>query len=161
MEAYGNYLGVLKWSLAQGDGKEVDPSTVKPMSKEDRDFLDNVMKHIVVNEAEVLRNKLKILQLEKEGDAVRYDEEGMGEEDDKKKRTGGAVTTYKDDVEREELTGRELDSDASSLPLLTRKLNALARMKDICENLDQAVNLLVIGGFPIIIGIMSEYREGL
>lgn len=32
MEKYGNYLGVLKWSLQQNDGTK--PSEVKPMSKE-------------------------------------------------------------------------------------------------------------------------------
>lgn len=32
MEQYGNYLGILKWSLAQNDGTK--PSEVKPLSEE-------------------------------------------------------------------------------------------------------------------------------
>ena len=33
MESYGNYLGVLKWSLAQSDGT-TEAKDLKPMSKE-------------------------------------------------------------------------------------------------------------------------------
>lgn len=32
MDQYGNYLGILKWSLAQTDGTK--PSNVKPLSPE-------------------------------------------------------------------------------------------------------------------------------
>lgn len=36
MDKYANYLGILKWSLAQNDGTK--PSNVKPMSEEVREL---------------------------------------------------------------------------------------------------------------------------
>lgn len=55
-EDQGNWLALLKWSLAQGvKGDGTGPSTAATaMTEEDRRFLDNAMKDIV-NEPERLR----------------------------------------------------------------------------------------------------------
>jgi len=46
--AYGNWLGLLRWSLKQSDGTV--PSEVKPMSEEDKAFLQRVFDDMTVDE---------------------------------------------------------------------------------------------------------------
>lgn len=54
------WLGLMKWSMKYADG--TTPSDMKPMSKEDRDFLDKVLNEGVIDEAERMRQILRILQ---------------------------------------------------------------------------------------------------
>ena len=63
MDKYGNYLGILKWTLAQTDGGA--PTTeAKPMSAEDKAFLENAMKELTVDQVEDMKNIIKVLAKE-------------------------------------------------------------------------------------------------
>lgn len=53
----GIWLGLLKWSLGQGDGTL--PSEAHEMSAEDRQFLENVMKECVVDEPQRMQDIMK------------------------------------------------------------------------------------------------------
>lgn len=48
MSSTPNWLGLLKWSLAHSDG--TSPSNVRPMSDDDKAFLEKVMKECVKDE---------------------------------------------------------------------------------------------------------------
>jgi hsp70-interacting protein len=48
------WLGLLKWSLSYTDGTKNDQN-ISPMSAEDRAFLEEVMKHGIVNEADRMK----------------------------------------------------------------------------------------------------------
>jgi len=55
------WLGLLKWSLSYTDGTRND--NISPMSPEDRAFLEEVMKHGIVNESERMKEILSELTL--------------------------------------------------------------------------------------------------
>jgi hypothetical protein len=57
MSNTGIWLGLLKWSLGQGDGTM--PSQHSEMSAEDRAFLENVMKDCVVDEPQRMQDIMK------------------------------------------------------------------------------------------------------
>jgi len=63
MDMYPGYLGLLKWSLAQQETKEGDEERPPPpeMSVEDRQFLDEVMKSITVDEAKRMSELADVL----------------------------------------------------------------------------------------------------
>ncbi|KAJ0406364.1 hypothetical protein P43SY_006972 [Pythium insidiosum] len=54
------WLGLLRWSMQYSDGTV--PSEPREMSKEDRDFLDKVLKEGVIDENERMRQILRILE---------------------------------------------------------------------------------------------------
>ena len=61
MEQYGNYLGILKWSLAQNDGTK--PSEVKPLSEEVFSFLFWLMyriEHFLKKQLKPLVNQMLV-----------------------------------------------------------------------------------------------------
>ena len=55
-----HWLGLLKWSLAYSDGTK-PAGDVEPMSKEDIDFLEKVMKEGIIDEGERMKSILKDL----------------------------------------------------------------------------------------------------
>ena len=61
-----NWLGLLKWSLSYSDG--TSPSPAKPMSDEDKQFLEKVMKECVKDEPaklnEIILEFMKLLAID-------------------------------------------------------------------------------------------------
>lgn len=55
------WLGLLRWSLRYNDGTK--STNTKPMSDEDKEFLENVLKTMVVDEGEQLRAGITVLKL--------------------------------------------------------------------------------------------------
>lgn len=68
------WLGLLKWSLAYSDGTRPSTETMKPMSKEDIEFLEKVMKDGIIDEGErmksILTDLTESLQSLKDGSPV-------------------------------------------------------------------------------------------
>ena len=57
---YGNWLGLLKWSLAQGEeGDGTVDTQVTPMTEEDKAFLEQVMKECVKDEPQRITEIIK------------------------------------------------------------------------------------------------------
>ncbi|TMW69309.1 hypothetical protein Poli38472_001465 [Pythium oligandrum] len=78
------WLGLMRWSMKYQDGTV--PTDAKPMSKEDRDFLDKVLKEGVIDENERIKQILRIVDGEHpwtvfatEGEEIQ--EEKVSEED--------------------------------------------------------------------------------
>jgi len=71
MSQYGNWLGLLKWSLAQSDG--TSPSEAQPMSEEDKAFLTRVMAEAVRDDptrlTEIIKRFTEIIDAGEEGDS--------------------------------------------------------------------------------------------
>jgi len=55
------WLGLLKWSLAYSDGTRPSNEDFSPMSKEDIEFLENVMKDGIIDEGERMKEILRKL----------------------------------------------------------------------------------------------------
>lgn len=55
------WLGLLKWSLAYSDGTRPSSEEFNPMSKEDIEFLENVMKDGIIDEGERMKEILRSL----------------------------------------------------------------------------------------------------
>jgi hsp70-interacting protein len=55
------WLGLLKWSLAYSDGTRPSSEEFNPMSKEDIEFLENVMKDGIIDEGERMKEILRNL----------------------------------------------------------------------------------------------------
>lgn len=61
------WLGLLKWSLAYSDGTRPSDEKFNPMSKEDIEFLENVMKDGIIDEGERMKEILRNLTDSLEG----------------------------------------------------------------------------------------------
>ena len=59
-DTYANWLGLLKWSLAQGGDGTTDSNVKEKITEENRKFLENAMKEIM-NEPERLRQIMSSL----------------------------------------------------------------------------------------------------
>ena len=67
MAQYGNWLGLLKWSLKQGqqgDGT-IDRDDVTPMNEEDKAFLEAEMKECVKDEPTRMQEIIKRFKVRK------------------------------------------------------------------------------------------------
>jgi hsp70-interacting protein len=53
------WLGLLKWSLSYSDGTHESPTSMTPLSAEDRAFLEKVMKEGIIDENERMKTILK------------------------------------------------------------------------------------------------------
>mmetsp|Transcript_12740 Transcript_12740/g.16715 ORF Transcript_12740/g.16715 Transcript_12740/m.16715 type:complete len:355 (-) Transcript_12740:232-1296(-) len=88
----GIWLGLLKWSLAYTDGTH--EGTVPPMSKEDRDFLESVMKDGIIDENKRMQSILK----EVTEKMTKWMQEKWDEEEEEK--VGGLLQELRDCVEQ-------------------------------------------------------------
>jgi hsp70-interacting protein len=126
------WLGLLKWSLSYSDGTS-DGTTQqqRPMSAEDREFLETVMREGIVDENERMKEILRQV-----AQAVEEWKEGS-------KPAGGEQAGRSDDKKKKERQERE----ASGL---------LDELRDIVENIDYARALCALKGLPFLIGCARE-----
>jgi hsp70-interacting protein len=87
------WLGLLKWSLSYSDG--TSPSDLSPMSKEDREFLEQVMKDGIIDENE--RMKTILLQVTNQMEKWRDNSVCLAEEEE---TIGGLLEELRDIVEQ-------------------------------------------------------------
>lgn len=125
------WLGLMKWSMKYSDGTA--PSEFKEISKEDRDFLEKVLKEGVMDENERMRQILRILSGEHPNDVFAKDDE---DEDDAAQKK-----------QIEEATDEELADykDALLDELLTR-----------VDQIDNAMNFCKMKGLPVLIDLMQH-----
>lgn len=127
------WLGLMKWSMKYSDGTA--PSEFKEISKEDRDFLEKVLKEGVIDETERMRQILRILKGEHPKD-VFADEGGSDDEDDEANQK-----------QLEEATDEEIADYKEGLldELLTR-----------VDQIDNAMNFVKMQGLQVLITVMQE-----
>lgn len=123
------WLGLMKWSMKYSDG--TTPSDFKEISKEDRDFLEKVLKEGVIDEAERMTQILRILKGEHPNAVFAKDDD---DDDDEQKDLG-------------EGTEEELAEYKEALldELLTR-----------IDQIDNAMNFVKMQGLVVMIALMKE-----
>jgi len=121
------WLGLLKWSLSYTDGTKPSEESLAPMSKEDREFLEEVMRDGIVDEGKRMTTILKELT-----DALQAMKDGHVEnntpEDESKK------TEWKEE-------------DVEGL---------LEELRNIVEQIDYAKAFSAMGGLKFLLGCASE-----
>lgn len=163
-DKYGNWLGVLKWSLVQQDDG-TRPSSFQPMSEENKRWLTKVFKSMTVDEAGRMKeladvlallpgNKLSVLSraaiLAAQAAEAAKTSGGAG---------GGGVRkapapdTDSDDSDDDEDKAKAVWQDASQ-PLEKRKLSALEELDDLVSSADNAKNLFAVGAFPSLMQVV-------
>lgn len=123
------WLGLLKWSLAYSDGTKPS-SEMKPMEKEDVEFLEKVMREGIVDEGERMKSILTDLTASLEtmlGGDGSVPEATPGEEEEKRKELG------EEDM-----------------------LELLQELRDIVEQIDYARAFMALGGIPFLLGCATH-----
>lgn len=129
------WLGLLKWSLAYSDGTRSSDDIV-PMSKEDIEFLEKVMKEGIIDEGERMKSILRDLTDSLEG--MLGLSPGGGD-------AGG--TKIKDEANQENRR-KELEED--------EMLELLQELRDIVEQIDYARAFMAMGGIPFLLGCATS-----
>ncbi len=139
------WLGLLKWSLNYVDGTV--PSTesqgFREMSKEDRAFLEEVMKNGIIDEGERMKTILSslvayldvILDLDVHDEKDEKDEKD--DDDDEKKNKDDTTTVVSDD----------------------EALALLEELQFIVEQIDYAKSFAAMGGIEFLIGFSAQKTE--
>mmetsp|Transcript_5367 Transcript_5367/g.10262 ORF Transcript_5367/g.10262 Transcript_5367/m.10262 type:complete len:356 (-) Transcript_5367:241-1308(-) len=143
------WLGLLRWSLKYNDG--TNPSKeAKPMSEEDKKFLEKVMKELVVDENQKMRAAIAVLKIP---EPALLPEESKTSNQAKE----GGVVEGKDSVmsELEALDAEEQDKPEA----IAKKEETLEMLYDIVDNgPDNAENFIKLGGAePLLACISSAY----
>lgn len=124
------WLGLLKWSLAYSDGTKPSGDT-KPMNKEDKEFLEKVMREGIVDEGERMKSIL--------ADLTTSLEALLGGDSSAPTATAGE--------EGEEKT-KELGEEDM--------LELLQELRDIVEQIDYARAFMALGGIPFLLGCATH-----
>lgn len=120
------WLGLLKWSLSYTDGTKPSEESLAPMSKEDREFLEEVMKDGIIDEGK--RMNTILTELTDSLQTMKDDQLGKSPTDEDKKKE------YKEE-DMEEL---------------------LEELRDIVEQIDYAKAFSAMGGLKFLLGCASE-----
>mmetsp|Transcript_9453 Transcript_9453/g.17055 ORF Transcript_9453/g.17055 Transcript_9453/m.17055 type:complete len:389 (-) Transcript_9453:92-1258(-) len=131
------WLGLLKWSLAYSDGTRPSDD-IKPMNKDDIEFLEKVMKEGIIDEGERMKSILKDLTDSLEmllGANITADGNGDGGRESK-----------------QEEKRKELDEDDM--------LELLQELRDIVEQIDYARAFMAMGGIPFLLGCATYQTSG-
>jgi hsp70-interacting protein len=124
------WLGLLKWSLSYSDGTS-EGTQRQPMSAEDREFLETVMREGIVDESERMKEILR--QVAQAVEEWKEDSEPAG----------GEQAGQGDDHGKKERQEREVSG-------------LLDELRDIVENVDYARALCALKGLPFLIGCARE-----
>eukprot|EP00970_Alexandrium_tamarense_P011240 scaffold2420_cov208-Alexandrium_tamarense.AAC.7 len=116
------WLGLLKWSLAYSDGTRPADDTIEPMSKEDKEFLEKVMKEGIIDEGERMKTILKDLT------------DGL-----ESMLKGGGTDGGSEEEKRKELSEDDM-------------LDLFQELRDIVEQIDYARAFMAMGGIPFLLG---------
>ncbi|TYZ68981.1 hypothetical protein PybrP1_000215 [[Pythium] brassicae (nom. inval.)] len=129
------WLGLMKWSMKYSDGTA--PSEFKEIKKEDREFLEKVLKEGVIDETERMRQILRILRGEHPSAVfAKDDEDDAGDDDDAANKQ-----------QLEEATPEELADykDALLDELLTR-----------VDQIDNAMNFVKMQGLVVLRDVVQQ-----
>lgn len=122
------WLGLLKWSLAYSDGTKPSGENMKEMSKEDREFLEKVMREGIIDEGERMKTILKDLT------------------DSLEMMLGHVGVT--EDIREQEEKRKELDEDDM--------LILMQELRDIVEQIDYARAFMAMGGISFLLGCAAS-----
>jgi hsp70-interacting protein len=125
------WLGLMRWSMKYQDGTA--PSNVREMTKEDRDFLDKVLKEGVMDENERVRQILRILDGEHPSVVFAREGETVNAEIEEAKVSEEELAEYKDAL---------LDE------LLVR-----------IDQIDNAMNMVKSQGFDTLMRVLENYER--
>eukprot|EP00466_Bigelowiella_natans_P019364 jgi/Bigna1/85720/estExt_fgenesh1_pg.C_50325 len=141
------WLGLLKWSLKYNDGTK-NTDEVRPMANEDKKFLENVMKNLVVDENEKMRVAITALKLTDPNDNTATSGDAKGKADPK------------EDDPLSELEA--LDKEESEKGEIVRKKEeTLELLDDLVLNGDNAKNYVNMGGLPPLLEIVQSKHDSL
>jgi hsp70-interacting protein len=128
------WLGLLKWSLSYADGTK-DNSDISPMTDEDREFLEKVMKEGIIDENE--RMKVILAELSKAMEYYKSQALIIGSDEEKRKGEEPPLS----------------DSNSNSDEALEELLQEL---RDIVEQIDYARAFCSLKGLPFLMGCATE-----
>lgn len=129
------WLGLMKWSMKYSDGTA--PSKFKEITKEDRDFLEKVLKEGVMDETERMRQILRILSGEHPNVVFAKDEDDEDDVAQKKQieeATEEELAEYKDALLDELLTRVDQIDNAMNFV----KMKGLTTLIDLMQHNDRA-----------------------
>eukprot|EP00471_Norrisiella_sphaerica_P001413 CAMPEP_0184478316 /NCGR_PEP_ID=MMETSP0113_2-20130426/378_1 /TAXON_ID=91329 /ORGANISM="Norrisiella sphaerica, Strain BC52" /LENGTH=363 /DNA_ID=CAMNT_0026856067 /DNA_START=32 /DNA_END=1123 /DNA_ORIENTATION=- len=149
------WLGLLRWSLKYKDG--TSDSKLRPMSDEDKTFLENVMKNLVIDENEQIRMGITTLKMGAKEKATSSSDAGKTTID--KDATSGVVEAENRDAISEL---EALDREESEKDEITRKKEEVLEMlDDIVINGDNAHNFCKMGGIPSLLSCIKSEQNSL
>lgn len=162
------WLGLLKWSLAYSDGTRPSDEKFNPMSKEDIEFLENVMKDGIIDEGERMKEILRNLTDALEGMLT----ESTNEEEKRKELSEDDMLDLfqelRDIVEQIDYARAFMAmggikfllgcaTTEANVPKSIRK-SALSVMATMCQNNPPVqLNLLEEGHMPQLIQLFFDY----
>ena len=121
------WLGLLKWSLNYQDGTSSSDSTPARMSAEDKSFLEEVMKHGIVNEGERMKEILT------------------------------SLTSYLDDVDvKDNGNDNDTVDNVNYNEKDKEAVNMLQELRDIVEQIDYARAFVALQGLPFLLGCAAQ-----
>lgn len=132
------WLGLMKWSMKYSDGTA--PSEFKEIKKEDRDFLEKVLKEGVMDETERMRQILRILRGEHPLVVFAKDNDESDNESDAanqqqlEEATPEELADYKDALLDELLTRVDQIDNAMNFV----KMDGLVVLRDVMQQPDRA-----------------------
>lgn len=161
------WLGLLKWSLAYSDGTRPSNEEFNPMSKEDVEFLENVMKDGIIDEGErmkeILRNLTDALDAMLSEDTEEEKRKEVDEDD-----MLDLFQELRDIVEQIDYARAFMAmggikfllgcaTTEGNLPKSIRK-SALSVLATMCQNNPPVqLNLLEVGHMPQLIQLFMDY----
>jgi hsp70-interacting protein len=132
------WLGLLKWTLAHSDGTRPSDESMAPMSQEDKEFLERVMKEGIIDENE----RMKVI-LQEFSNAMDYYRQSQSLEHER-------PTDADDSAEESKADGPEPP------PISTDDLeDLLQELRDIVENIDWARAFVSIKGLDYLLGAIT------
>ena len=161
------WLGLLKWSLAYSDGTRPSGEEFNPMSKEDIEFLENVMKDGIIDEGERMKEILRNLTDALEGMLGEATEEEKRKEVDEDDMLD-LFQELRDIVEQIDYARAFMAmggikfllgcaTTEGNVPKSIRK-SALSVLATMCQNNPPVqLNLLEVGHLPQLIQLFMDY----
>lgn len=126
------WLGLMKWSMKYSDGTA--PSEFKEIKKEDREFLEKVLKEGVIDETERMRDILRILRGEHPSVVFAKDDDDDETKQQVEDATEEELADYKDALLDELLTRVDQIDNAMNFV----KMQGLAVLRDVVQQNDRA-----------------------
>jgi len=150
--------GLLKWSLAQSDG--LTPSSdLRPLSDEDKQFINNALTSLIVDEVKRMKIISAILKIPTQNETIL--KQYLNAHEDALKSLKQLEAKTKDDEEKQNSTTTSSSSslpDYTSLPIssllsqiIAKKIEALDELDDRVLTIDNANDLHHVGGLKPLI----------
>lgn len=149
----GIWTAILQWSLRQHDPENAGNENVKPLSKEDRDFLMDAFDSIIVDEKQRMLRIKDVLSLSEESKEIAATREKIATHIVSLQAMNNTQIRKLKEKKTSEHTAilDGLDEEGILHLIESKKLAALSELDDLCLGIDNSMNFSKLGGIRTLI----------